>query len=242
METNEDTLITPFRVLPDTCIELFINYTGKPLAIIEGNDLFINKRSFITSRMSHFMNVQMQEGISCIAICFRSALGYKFFPLPMLEVSDRVTELADIWQHMAAELEDRVANAPTDQQRVDIVQQYLLAQLIHSIHDRQIMGPVQSINLLKGQVSVKALSKESNISERQLSRKFQQFIGLSPKEYAQVHRFLHSLQLLKENTARSLTHITYESGYYDQAHFIHECRKYSGFAPRELLSSKNVLY
>ncbi|MDX2048027.1 MAG: hypothetical protein SFU87_14650 [Chitinophagaceae bacterium] len=39
-----------------------------------------------------------------------------------------------------------------------------------------------------------------------------------------------------------LTEIAYESDYYDQAHYIHDCREYSGYTPGQLIAANNCLY
>jgi AraC-like DNA-binding protein len=66
-------------------------------------------------------------------------------------------------------------------------------------------------------------------------------MGLSPKEYLRVSRFLHSLEVLKKDNSH-LTGVAYESGYYDQAHFIHEYKVFSGLTPGELKMTGNILY
>jgi hypothetical protein len=70
MEINHDADSIPFRVLPDTCVELFVNCNGSSLAGINGKAGFNSKRSFITSRLTHFMDVQLSLGAQYISICF----------------------------------------------------------------------------------------------------------------------------------------------------------------------------
>src|SRR5690606_9364089 len=67
MDCEDDADTRHIRVLPDTCVELFVNYTGTPVAII-GDELY--RRSIVTFRMSRPMDVQMRKGSGCLAICF----------------------------------------------------------------------------------------------------------------------------------------------------------------------------
>jgi AraC-like DNA-binding protein len=67
-------------------------------------------------------------------------------------------------------------------------------------------------------------------------------VGFSPKEFARITKFIHSLTHLKKYPAMSLTEIAYESGYYDQAHYIHDCRAYSGYTPGQLHAAADCLY
>jgi AraC-like DNA-binding protein len=91
-------------------------------------------------------------------------------------------------------------------------------------------------------LSAKQLSEKINISQRQLSRRFNSYVGISPKEFIRTNRFIYSLKHLKKYPAINLTEIAYESGYYDQAHFIRECKEFSGLTPGELIASENIIY
>nr|WP_222838168.1 helix-turn-helix domain-containing protein [Chitinophaga pinensis] len=239
MECDDDIDTRHVRVLPDTCAELFVNYTTTPLAII---DKALYRRSIITSRMSQPMDVQMRKGSGVIAICFQPGMAYKFFHQPMHTLTDTTVELADVWEDMATEMEDQLADAGNNVARVAIVQQYLLRQLANSKDDQQITNCLLLAQRSPASLSVKALTENTGISQRYLLRKFQQYVGLSPKEYLKVNRFVRSLQYLKKYPDQSLTHIAYESGYYDQAHFIRDYNTYSGHTPKEVAQSQHILY
>ena len=84
MDCDNDADTSHIRVLPDTCVELFINYTTSPVAIIEN---VLHERSIVTARMSRPMDVQMRKGAGCLAVCFHPGMAYKFFSVPMHVIS-----------------------------------------------------------------------------------------------------------------------------------------------------------
>src|SRR5688572_29298173 len=195
MDCDDDKDTRHILVLPDACVELFISYTSTPVAII-GNEL--HKRSIITFRMSRPMDVQMRKGSGCLAICFHPGMAYKFLHMPMHLFSDTTTALDDIWKGMASEIEDKLANASTNDTRVSVIQQYLVRQLAQSRDDSQIAWCLNYAKASGVIPSVKQLTDKTGLSQRHLSRRFQQSIGLSPKEYLGVSRFIRSLQHLKK--------------------------------------------
>lgn len=239
---NDSCYASSFRVLPDTCIELFVPYAGTRRTV-SGAGLQQQPNCFIVSRMSKYMDVQNQGRSGFVSVCFHPGAAAHFFPVGMHEVSDLVVGLNDLWKSIAVEMEERVVCAITNEERVSIVQQYLLQQL-----DRQTKPDIDvehwlwQVNYFKGQLSVEELSRKFNISQRQLGRRFNQTVGLSPKEFSRVTRFIHSLTYLRKYPSLSLTEIAYESGYYDQAHFIHDYKDYSGHTPGELVVGAGVLY
>jgi AraC-like DNA-binding protein len=81
-----------------------------------------------------------------------------------------------------------------------------------------------------------ALSKSYGLSERYLQKLFIDMVGISPSAYFSVYRFNKSLARIL-STDHSLTAIGYDCGYYDQAHFIKEFKKFTGITPFEARAS-----
>ncbi|RQO65920.1 AraC family transcriptional regulator [Pedobacter sp. KBW06] len=239
MDCDEGTDTSHIRVLPDTCVELFLNYTSTPIAII-GDEL--HRRSIISFRMSRPMDIQMRKGAGCLAICFYPGMAYKFFHLPMQMLSDTNTALSEIWNDLTEEIEDKLASARNNETRVFLVQNYLLRQLTLGKNELQIAHCLQQVQNTAGFISLSQLTNDTGISQRHLSRKFQQYVGLSTKEYLRVCRFIQSLSHLKKHPVLSLTEIACKSGYYDQAHFNRDYKTYAGCTPGELAHAADILY
>lgn len=238
---NENSKST-FRVLPDTCVELFLSYNNGTIAKIKTKTHFDSSGSFVTSRMSTFMDVQILPNSGSVAVCFKTGAAYNFFNLPMKELTDNIICLSDLWGNRASELEEIIAICDNNKDRVLRIQQFLL-KLLHNRFEsnNEYEYCLWQINLYKGKIPVNVLSKKINISQRQLSRQFNAFLGLSPKEFSKITRFVFSLDNIKQNPADNLTQIAYESGYYDQAHYIHDCKEFTGLTPKELIVSTNLV-
>jgi len=86
----------------------------------------------------------------------------------------------------------------------------------------------------KGVVSLDGLAYHANMSIRTFQRRFLDEVGMSPKLYARITRFHHAVDSKMLHPHISFTAIAYECGYYDQAHFIKECREFSKKTPEEL--------
>jgi hypothetical protein len=72
---------------------------------------------------------------------------------------------------------------------------------------------------------------------RQFQRRFKQLSGFPLKLYARIIRFGAAMQRYGNNF-RSLTDIAYECGYYDQSHFIHDFKEFSGYHPKQYFSGR----
>jgi AraC-like DNA-binding protein len=232
-----------FRALPDTCVEIFFAYNSHPIATIKTKTAFDSPGSFVSSRMSTYMDVQLPPHSGSIAVCFHPGAAFRFFPLPMKELTDNNVLLSDLWGSKTSELEDTLSHCHSQQERVSVVQRLLLTFIQREpVNKGAYEHCLWQINLYRGQMPLKTLAKETNISQRQLGRLFHTFLGLAPKEYSRIKRFLCTIDNIRKYPSYSLTQIAYESGYFDQAHFIHECKEFTGMTPRELVGTTSAVY
>ncbi|MFN7119028.1 MAG: helix-turn-helix domain-containing protein [Saprospiraceae bacterium] len=75
------------------------------------------------------------------------------------------------------------------------------------------------------------------ISPRQMRRLFEYYIGLNPKTFARIVRFQQTLNAMQRTKPSDWKGIYYHYGYFDQAHFIRECKTFYGDTPKVLTFS-----
>jgi transcriptional regulator GlxA family with amidase domain len=161
----------------------------------------------------------------------------------MNEIANGIVDLNLVWNNLAKEIEDRIVTCNNTDQRSQIIQHYLLIQL--SKNRKTDAALEQSLLLIYstgGQIRADEIAAKIGMSNRQLVRKFGNSIGLSPKEFSRIIRFIGSLNYLKSNRQSNLAEVAYSCGYYDQAHFIHDFKAYSGLTPSQFLTFDNVFY
>lgn len=244
MESDSSVLDgAPIHILPDSCVELVVHFKDPYKTTFSDNTITVQSQSFVVAQMKSFMKIQSYGKTGIIAVRFSALGAYHFFKTPMKEITNGETELRNVWNDMAGEIEEKIYLAKTTHQRSQIIQHYLQIQLSRNGYfDKAIEFCVDEIKQAKGQVSVEALADKVGISNRQLVRRFDKCIGLSPKEFVRITKFISSLDTMNYSKSKSLTEIAFESGYYDQAHFIHDFREFSGFTPTDYLASSNVVY
>ncbi len=182
--SGDDNAKSTFRVLPDTCVEVFFNFANDTIVKIESTAPFNSSGSFVTSRMRKYMDVEIYPNSCWIAVCFKPGAAYNFFKLPMKELSDYTINLADLWNTKDYQFEREITRCKNNNERVFAIQQFL-QKLLHDgfKNNDEYEYCLWQINLYKGQIPIKVLSKKTNISQRQLSRQFKANLGLSPKEF-----------------------------------------------------------
>ena len=233
----------PIHILPDTCVELVIHFSDPYKTTFSDNSVSIQEQSFVVAQMKSFLRIQSHGKTGLIAVRFSALGAYHLFGISMKEIANAEIGLRNIWKDIAKEIEEKIFLAKTTQQRSQIIQRYLQLQLSRNGYiDKGIEFCVNEIKQAKGQISVNVLADKAGISNRQLVRRFDKCIGLSPKEFIRITKFIGSLDRLSYPKGQSLTEIAVDSGYYDQAHFIHDFREFSGMTPTDYQASSNVVY
>mgnify|MGYP003954198539 CR=1 FL=1 len=119
------------------------------------------------------------------------------------------------------------------QQQVNLIFKWIYHKL-KTINDPYLLCRAAKLMSLKHQndLSVKKLSHEFCLSDRQLRRFSLEWLGMSTEEFILYNKYLHSLHLLHFED-QSLTDTGLQAGYYDQSHFIREFKSYTGLTPKQ---------
>ena len=85
------------------------------------------------------------------------------------------------------------------------------------------------------------LIKWSGNSEKTIRKKVSEITGMTPRTYYRVNRMERVLdELIFRNT--NVHDLVYQYGFYDQSHFIHEMKRFSGYTPNSLGDSSDMLW
>jgi len=231
------------RILPDGCVELVIHFRDPFRTYFPDGTSALQPRGFVVGQMKRFMEIEPAGGMGLIAVRFHARGAYLFFQRPVSEVAAGIVDLHDVWKERARELTERIGLARNMTERVRIIEEALLGLLSRSgRYDRTVDQCLQLIDANRGRLNVSQLAADLGVSNRQLTRRFQRTVGLSPKEFSRVSRFLHVISCLSDDQSRTLTEIAMECGFFDQAHFNHEFREMAGMAPGEFFTVANVVF
>ncbi|SFQ76803.1 helix-turn-helix domain-containing protein [Hymenobacter arizonensis] len=130
-------------------------------------------------------------------------------------------------------LAQQVSAAPTHTQRVAAAETLMLAELSRREPQALVIEALITFVLERhGQLNVAEMAQKSNLSRRQLERRFRDALGVPPKLFAEMTRFAYVFRLLHEQPQANWADITYACGYFDQAHFIREFRRFTGETPK----------
>ncbi|MEO6633899.1 MAG: helix-turn-helix domain-containing protein, partial [Mucilaginibacter sp.] len=165
------------------------------------------------------------------------------FKVPADELNNNTIDLADFYGSEVHDVEDQIHSAKTSHDIIAAIEKFLLKKMSATYPvDAAFNHAICLVYQHKGIVTVKGLLKAIPVTERQLQRKFQHYVGISPKKFADVIKLQHFLKLLKNHPPDDkLAGIVYDSGYYDQAHLNNWFKKSAGVTPLQYRANGNLL-
>lgn len=170
--------------------------------------------------------------------------GVAFFPtalshllqIPLSKITDQRVDLELILGQSVRELRQKIGEASTPRQKVQLLENFLLERLYQVDYKPGVLDKVvDHIIEHSGMVSVSQLADQAALSNKQFRRRFHEITGLSPKLYCRIKRF----NMVIGDTHPKLTNwsdAVYNLGYYDQSHLIRETRNFTGKNPSEFSS------
>lgn len=167
-----------------------------------------------------------------------------FSDIPLNELNDKIISLDNIFSPAFI---DFVKNCLLENDIKSLVEEmniYLFKKLRTSsnpIKEKIAAHAVQYILTEKAASNLDKLVKDCNISNRYLQKIFLEKIGFSPKFFIRIARFQHALHHLINCSNGSLTTLAYQSGYYDQAHFIREFKEFTGLFPSQFQLTRHPI-
>jgi AraC-like DNA-binding protein len=159
-----------------------------------------------------------------------------FLPMPAAELCDRPVTVEEVWGRPAvAELRDRLAAADAPHEMLTLLEEELMRRLCETASLGLVRHTSSVIVATSGGVAIGDLSVAAGVSGTHLAQRFKEIIGVTPKRLARTYRFAATAFAIDPAEPVDWGDLAYGAGYFDQAHFGHEFRAFSGLTPTRYL-------
>ena len=230
------------RLLPTGTMELVINLRDEAMRI---HDSRSTKRvqsfrgSVVCGAQSGFFVIDTANQASVMGVHFKPGGAFPFFKMPADELRDAHVSLETLWGATAGELRDQLLDAETLERRFHLLEQALLAQARRPLARHPAVGfalkefqaaPARAVGAVTGQIG---------LSARRFIEVFREEVGLTPKQFCRIRRFQDVLRRVHRRPEVDWANVALDCGYFDQAHFIHDFRGFSGLNPTTYLTQRD---
>jgi AraC-like DNA-binding protein len=219
-----------YSVLPSPQFVMGFQLEGRLKTIRPGNEKTLTP-SGVTGIQGQSRLYQGVGKTRSILVRFKPWGPSCFLPGPMGELMNESVDLRQLWDPQeVSDLEDKLYQSEPVSAVVHL-QTFLIKHRRFQTIDSLALNAAKRFMLKAGNVLIGRVAGELATTERSLERRFQQWIGTSPKRFAALLRFQKSIQLLQDG--KEGAEVAYECGYFDQAHFIQEFKNFTGVSPQK---------
>jgi AraC-like DNA-binding protein len=229
------------RIIPTGLTELMLYFTPRPQIITDNKQLSDNVALY--GHQHDFYDMKLTGNLSVFSIVFQPQGLMRFFKFPLHEICNQNVPLKYLCGQAGQDLEEKMGEVVTFHQRVSIAETYLCDLLKNNYMDfefRRINHVVELIKKTYGNIRVPQMASEACLSRKQFERVFAEHIGISPKQYLKIIRFQFAIFLKQRNTDLNMTELSYDSGYFDQSHFISDFKSLCGLTPKQYFAEEGA--
>ena len=230
------------RLLPDGSVELVVNLFENriPMYGSDGDPTAeIFPGSIVCGPRSRYFVIDTASQEKCIGVHFRPGGAYAFLGPSCAELSNHHWSLEDLWGGEARTFRERLLEAPSVDHLFGVVENTLIARAGCSIErDPAVNYAVHLIQQNPHAVTIGNITGQIGMTAKRFIESFKREVGLTPKVFCRVRRFQRVIQAVHNARPVDWSSVAMDCGYFDQAHFIHDFRSFSGMSPSAYLARR----
>lgn len=233
------------RFLPDGNTEIIFDFHDQPQYIYDNEtlkEIQACHHVWASGVRTGYISIPSGRQAAMFIIAFKKGMAYPFYPVPMNEMADRVVDADLLWGRNFAHLREHLHEIR------DVSLKFVAAErfLLKHFQNKFTLNPSVEYALAEiirspDQLNLGRVSERVGYSQKHFISMFKQQVGVTPKAYLKIMRFQKAINEIETTGDVDWAEISQDCGFYDQAHFIHDFKFFSGFTPEEYLSRKSEL-
>lgn len=225
------------RVLPNGSSQLIINLGTNYFRHFEGTDSATEKiydPAVVAGIHTHNIFLDSHSRISTIGVVLQPGAVSALFDVAAHELTNQVISLKDIAGPGISELREKLIKADSPEGKFKLLESFLMRYLDQIFQPNPaVIYSAAQLKEKNGIQSIAELRNKIGYSSRHFSGLFKEIIGITPKQYAGICRFQHTLAAIRESRKPDWANLALNCGFYDQSHFIHSFKDLSGISPTD---------
>lgn len=167
-----------------------------------------------------------------VRVVFQPGALYRLTGLPAHELTNTFADADAIWPGLIRQVSEQLTSTDKLTEMLTLIESFLVG-VVQSVRKSHHAVDASSQWLLaqRSRISLDQLADYSCLSVRQFIRKFEERVGVSPKQFDRLARFDKAFQARNKHPALDWLSIVLACGYYDHQHFAKDCRELTLLSP-----------
>src|SRR4051812_14332785 len=232
--------LAPFRerVLPNGYTELMINL-GPPHQMMTHAGTSVWERAWFSGLHERAIVIESLDGTHLVSARLHPLGALRLLGPVVARLVNSVVDLETLLGPPAWELRTLLLAADSAGQRFTYLERFLERRLSPGVVPSPIVcQAARRIEDAHGNLRIASIHADLGVSRKQLWLRFRRELGLSPKAYAGLQRFVWTLARLRESRSVEWPRLAAAAGYSDQAHLVRDFRRAAFASPTEFLRAR----
>lgn len=169
-----------------------------------------------------------------LVLRFDPAYFYSFFNIsPSVFIANPICRLDDVVHDKWIRMFEQMYEKNTLCDKISFLSEMLCLQDAVDILSPVLSIALEYIQAQRGNTTVVDVIQHLGvgINAKWLHRNFVKYLGIAPKRYISLQRFIFAYQAYKASKSKDLSDVALSAGYYDYNHFLKDFKQYIGIAP-----------
>ena len=221
------------RVLPKGAAQLIVNLKeDRTRAYDEAGVCHVAPGAVVSGLGTRFEIIDTDEQEHVVGVSFHPGGTVGFFGTPAHEMVGLDVPLEALWGSDAtARLRETLLAASTPEAALDVMEHALRRAWRSRATHPAVAYALRAFDRRPETAKVSAVTEAVGMSRKRFIERFKAEVGVTPKQYCRVLRFQRAVTWAHTRAAVNWTELALACGYFDQAHFIHDFRAFSGLTP-----------
>jgi AraC-like DNA-binding protein len=217
------------KIIPDAFTELIFHF-GDPYRIRLSTRWETQGRSLFAGQINKHFYLENTGRSGIFAIKLRPSAATHLFGTQMSELTNKVIDLQTLGKDHDLLVLDKAVRYAKPAERQSTCERFFFDRIDRVPRNHPVDNAVNEIFKQHGMVAIKELAEVLAIGERYIEQIFKKYIGLSPKLFSRIVRFNYIFQLIQDKDP-NWSDVVFQSGFYDQSHFIRNFKAFTGEDP-----------
>lgn len=230
LESKKPTGCFSDKHLPEGSCNLIFNFKGEVRMNLDQKSSQILPPYFLTIPYPGYVNIQAMPPIDTFVIACKTSVFSSFFNISLHNCPE--PSFRSIHDVIPQTLWNNLRDTGSQKMRIKVFEDFIGSVAKGRMYEPdRIDSAYEQICSSNGLVNVNDLATALNLNNRSFRRNFCRRVGISAKSLCRIVRAADILRTVTENKAIDFQNIVYSKQYFDQAHLVHDFRKFTGESP-----------
>lgn len=193
--------------------------------------------SAVAGPQSESFLIERTAADELLGVHFAPGGAFPFIDCAFGDLHNGNFRLSDVFgETRATRLLERLHRTPTVPAKFRVLEGWLLANARRPLrHHPAVKFAMTEFRRDSGLGSSRAIAEKVNLSQGRFVRLFRDEVGLTPKLFSRLLRFNDVVLRIGRRDEVDWADLALSCGYFDQSHFNHDFRAFSGLSPTEYM-------